>query len=298
MAGIRGIVNGPGFVALPNDLWDAAQQPADDGPHWRQGVTWQDWCGGASTTYVDACGIAVTGSGGQAPPPASPLSATAAATDRGATAFTIYAEFDCSLIGLPETDQAEDALARSEAYQVSRAFWTGQAGGQPTVWPHLAADTVLDDPQGIRLQTAASPIITGGDDAAVVLGALEARLASDYGGQGLVHVPLTALPTFQSRALVRRDPDTGVMLTPGGHRVVAAAGYTGTGPSGAAPAAGTAWVYATGAVFGYRSDVFVRDFPSTFDRANNTVRKIASRTYLLGWECVHLATLVTLGVPT
>ncbi|MGW2213189.1 hypothetical protein [Streptomyces sp. NPDC001781] len=297
MAGIRGIVNGPDFVALPNGLWEAAQHPADDGPHWRQGVTWTDWCGGADTTYADACGMAVTGTGGQIPA-APDLAPTAHGTDRGATAFTVFAGFDCSLIGLPPENQAVQALERSESYQVGRAFWTGRAGGQPTVWPHLAADTVLDDPQGIRLQTAASPVITGGDDVAVVIGLIDARLAADYGGQGLVHVPPAALPTLKARSVIWHDDATGAFYTPGGHRVVSAAGYLGTGPNGAAPAAGTAWIYATGAVFGHRSDVVVQDFPGTFDRAKNTVRKLASRTYLFGFECVHLAALVTLGVPT
>jgi hypothetical protein len=51
-------------------------------------------------------------------------------------------------------------------------------------------------------------------------------------------------------------------------------------------------------MFGYRSDVFVQEMPGTFDRAKNTVRKMASRTYLFGFECVHLGALVTLGVPT
>lgn len=295
MAGIRSIVNGPAFVALPDELWEAAQHPAEEGPYWRQGVTWTDWCGGADTTYADTCGIAVTGTGGLVPPAPS-LAATADGVDRGATAFTVYAGFDCSLIGLPETDQAADALARSEAYRVSRAFWSGQAGGQATVWPHLAADTPLDDPQGIRLQTAASPILTGAGDVAVGVGLIDARLAVDYGGQGLVHVPPAALPTLVSRDLVHRD-DAGVLRTPGGHRVVAAAGYDGSGPDGSAAAAGTAWIYATGALFGYRGGVFVQDFPGTFDRAKNTVRKLASRTYLFGFECVHLAAHVSLGVP-
>ncbi|MFH8805233.1 hypothetical protein ACH4F6_37785 [Streptomyces sp. NPDC017936] len=296
MAGIRGIVDGPDFVALPNVLWDAAQHPSPGGPHWQQGVTWTDWCGGAGTTYADEC-IAVTGTGG-APPAPPAWETTASGVDRGATAFTVYAAFDCSLIGLPDTDQAAEALARSEAFQVSRAFWTGTAGGQATVWPHLAADAVLDDPQGIRLQTAADEVLAAADDPAVVVGALDAALAEQYGGQGVVHVPVAALATLKSRALVRKDDDTGLLLTPGGHRIVAAAGYTGSGPDGAAPAAGTVWLYATGALFGYRGDVVVRDFPASFDRAKNTVRKQASRTYLFGWECAHLAAPMTLGVPT
>lgn len=294
MAGIRGIVDGPDFVALPNSLWDAAQQPAAPGPHWQQGVTWTDWCGGAETTYADEC-IAVTGTSG-AVPAAPPIEPTAAGVDRGATAFTVYASFDCSLIGLPDVDQAAEALARNEAFQVSRAFWTGRAGGQATVWPHLAADDALDDPQGIRLQTAADTVLGTADDAAVAVGRLDAALAEQYGGEGLVHVPVVALATLKARALLREDG--GVLRTPGGHRIVAAAGYTGTGPDGAVPSSGSAWLYATGALFGYRSDVAVRDFPGTFDRSTNTVRKQASRTYLFGYECVHLAALMTLGVPT
>jgi hypothetical protein len=296
VAGIRGIVDGPDFVALPNALWDAAQHPAPAGPHWQQGVTWTDWCGGAQTTYADEC-IAVTGTDGSVPA-APPWEPTTNGVDRGATAFTVYAAFDCSLIGLPDVDQAAQALDRSEAFQVGRAFWTGQAGGQATVWPHLAADDDLDDPHGIRLQTAADVVLATTDDPAVAIGRMDAALADQYGGLGVVHVPVAALATLKARSLVRLDEADGVPRTPGGHRIVAAAGYTGSGPDGAAAPDGSAWIYATGALFGYRSDVAVRDFPGTFDRSNNTVRKQASRTYLFGWECAHLAALMTLGVPT
>lgn len=300
MAGARQIIDGPGFVALPNTLWDAAQHPDPDGPYWQQGVTWMEWCGGGGTV-MDEC-IAVTGTGG-APAAQTSFSNTVTQANRGATAFTVYAEFDCSPVGQDlERNQAEAALLRTEAYQVSKAFWTGKAGataGGPasTVWPHLAANTTLDDPQGIRLQTAASPMVTGGDDTAVVLGALEAQLAACYGGAGVIHVPYTALPSLVSRMLVRPGDD-GRLRTVAGNLVVAGQGYTGSGPDGSAPAAGTSWIYATGALFAYRSDVFVRQFPGTFDRAENTVKALASRTYLFGFECCHLAALVTLGVPT
>ena len=300
MAGARQIIDGPGFVALPNSLWDAAQHPSSSGPHWQQGVTWEEWCGGGGTA-MDEC-LAVTGTGG-APAPQTSLTGNVTQTNRGATAFTVYTEFDCSPVGQGEVvDQAEAALLRSEAYQVSRAFWTGTAGATAggaatTVWPHLAANTVLNDTQGIRLQTAASPLVTGGDDAAVVLGELEAGLAACYGGEGVIHVPYTALPSLASQRLVTAGDD-GRLRTPAGNLVVAGQGYTGSGPDGSAPAAGTSWIYATGALFGYRSDVFVRQFPDTFDRSENTVRAMASRTYLLGFECCHLAALLNLGVPT
>ena len=299
MAGARDIIDGPVFTPLPNFLWDAAQHPATGDQHWQNGVTWIERCGGGGTLY-DEC-IAVTGTGGT-PAAQAALADNVDQTNRGATAFTVQAEFDCSPVGQDYTqNKAEEALAKREAYLVSRAFWTGTAGksgttDQTTVWPHLAANTTLDDTLGIRLQTAASPLVTGGEDPAVALGQLEARLVECYGGEGVIHLPYEALPTFVARGLVR--PEGALLRTVAGNLVVPGQGYTGSSPAGAAPAAGTSWVYATGAVFGFRSDVFVREFPGTFDRAENTVRMIASRTYLFGFDCCHLAALVNLGVPT
>ena len=49
---------------------------------------------------------------------------------------------------------------------------------------------------------------------------------------------------------------SGVTLrTWNGNLVAAGAGYPGTAPDGSDPAAGTSWIYGTGPVFIYRSDV-------------------------------------------
>lgn len=310
MAGVRQVVDGPQFSPLPNFLWDAVQHPtpAGLGPHWQNGVTWIERCGGAGTVY-DEC-IAVTGTGGT-PAAQGSLASNVTQLNRGATPFTVFAEFDCSPVGqgLTEADlkgKAEEALSKMEAYQVTRAFWTGTAGyagappgtSQATVWPHLAANATLDDPQGIRLQTAASPLVTGGEDPAVALGQVESALAQCYGGQGVIHIPYLALPTFTSRMLMMPESPNGPIRTLAGNLVVPGVGYTGSSPAGAAPAAGTAWIYATGAMFGFRSEVFVPPFPQNFDRAENTVKYLASRTYLFGFECCHIGALVNLGVPT
>lgn len=295
--GARQIINGPAFTPLPNFLWDAAEKMDPNTPHWQQGVTWQESCGDAATLY-DEC-LAVTGTGGT-PTAMSSLKPTVTQTTRGATSFTVYAEFDCAPVGNMEAErnQAEQALLRRESYWASRAFWTGQSDSIVSVFPHLAADTVLKDANGYVLQTAASPYVTGGDDVAVVLGQLEQNLATCYGGRGVIHIPYTALPTFTSRTLAKVDPADGLLKTVAGNLVVPGPGYTGSSPSGAAPAAGQVWIYATGAVFGFRGEMFVRDMPGTYDRAEGTIRKIASRTYLFGFECCHFGALLNLGVPT
>jgi hypothetical protein len=279
------------FTALPYGLWDTIQTPSPDGVHWQQGVTWEDRCPTGDSTY-DEC-LSVTGTG--APPEPAAKTANVTQDSRGATPFTVYARFDCSPIGLGDAQRiAQDALSRVEQLQVEEAFWTGAAGGQTVVFPHLAADAEVADGE-IILQTVASPVVTGAD-AAHALGALEQELADCYGGQGLIHVPRSALATLAAWNLVR-DVD-GRLLTPGGNLIVAGGGYTGTGPDGSAPAAGTTWIYATGAAWGYRSDVFFSQVRDSLNRSSNTLQMLAERNYLIGFECCHLAAHIVLGVPT
>lgn len=297
MAGARPIVDPPVVSPLPFGLWDAVQTGSSP-DHWQQGITWIERCPVADTTF-DEC-VSVTGVGG--PPPAPPTKVdNVVQTFRGATPFTVFAEFDCSPVGsVPEIEQAAvEALARIENVQVSSAFWTGVAGGQPVVFPHLAADAEVVDDQGIVLQTEATVCTSAAADAAEALGLLETCLAECYGNVGVIYVSPVLLPTLVAWDLVvERD---GGLWTVLGNRVVVGPGFPqpSTGPDGAGAAAGTAWMYATGQLFGYRSpNVFATRLPESFDRAENTVKMLAERTYVLGFECCLFAALVSLGVPS
>lgn len=280
------------FTPLPYGLWDTVQHPAATGPHWQQGITWVERCPVGDTTY-DEC-TSVTGTGAPPAPPAK--TANVEQGSRGATPFTVYAEFECSPVGVADAETvASDALDRVEQQQVEAAFWTGVAGGQDVVFPHLAADTEVLDGE-VVLQTVASPVVTGGGDVAQALGALEQELADCYSGQGLIHVPRSALPTLAAWNLA--TVVDGRLVTPAGNLIVAGTGYTGSAPDGTAAADGTAWIYATGAAWGYRSDPYVSRLRDSLDRTSNTIRMLAERTYLIGFECCHLAAHITLGVPT
>lgn len=278
------------FTPLPYGLWDSIQHPPASGPHWQQGITWVERCPAGDTTY-DEC-LAVTGTGAPPEPPAKTANVDQAF--RGALPFTVYAEFECSPVGLADAEQvASDALVRVEHGQVETAFWTGTAGGQPVVFPHLSADTEALDGD-IVLQPVATTAVTG-VDVAHALGVLEQNLADCYTGQGLIHVPRTALPTLAAWDLaVERD---GRLYTPGGNLIVVGDGYTGTAPDGTVPADGTTWIYATGAAWGYRSDVYVSRMRDSLDRSTNTIRMLAERTYIIAYECCLLAAHVQLGVP-
>lgn len=296
MAGARQIVDGPSFTPLPYGLWDVAQKPSAASAHWQHGITWEERCDAGATTYEEC--ITVTGTGGAAPPAPETKADNVDQLFRGATPFTVYAEYTCSPVGRSEADTnslAEAALAKVENWWAEQAFWTGTSGGRVTVWPHLAASTTLVDPSGITLQTAASVAATG--DAAHALGAVEAALADCYHGEGVIHIAPEALPTFRAWDLVK-DDGTGSLRTTAGNLVVVGTGYTGSSPIGTAAADQTSWIYATGAVFGYRGNMRVTTLAQSFDRAENTVHMLAERTYVLAFECCHQAALVNLGVPT
>jgi hypothetical protein len=280
------------FTALPYGLWDTIQTPSSDDAHWRNGVTWIERCPTGATTY-DAC-LSVTGVGAPPEPPAK--TPNVEQNIRGALPFTVHAEFECSPVGLAGAEViASDALTRVEQTQVEAAFWTGAAGGQDVVFPHLSADTEIVDGD-VVLQPVATPVVTGAD-VAQALGALEQELAACYKGQGIIHVPRAALPTLDAWNLAR-DDGSGRLVTLAGNLIVAGTGYTGSGPDGAAPTAGTAWIYATGAAWGYRSDPYVSQLRDSLDRTSNTLRMQAERTYVIGFECCLLAAHIALGVPT
>lgn len=300
MAGMRQIVSPPVFTPLPYGLLSVVQPMSDTDPHWQQGVTYQTRCmaGMGSTTY-DEC-IVVTGTGapgGAGAPPAQPTKVSNVQVGlRGAQPFTVYAEFDCSPVGLQDAaTAASDALARAESWQVERAFWSGQAAGQVVVYPRLVGALNVVDAQSVPLQ---SPVVTGGGPfkPARALGILEGLMADCYNGVGVVHIPQSILPVFAGPGPTANVFKQNAQLrTLNGNLVAVGAGYPGTAPFGAAPAAGTAWMYGTGAVAMWRQTTPRVLGPSeSIDRSKNTMKMIAERTYVLGWDCCHFGVLVDL----
>lgn len=289
MAGARPIVDPPVFTSLPFGLWDAVQKPTAPS-HWQNGVTYIERCPDGDTTY-DEC-ISVTGTG--APPEPSVKTGNVSQTFRGATPITVYARFDCSPVGIGQAEEAAtEALSRVEASQLEFAFWTGLAGDQTVVFPHLAANAEVDDAESILLQTPAT-ICAQNVDIVRGLGELENCLADCISGQGVIHVPPEALPAlFAWNLAIRRDNG---LFTPAGHQIVAGTGYPGTGPDGSDPPAGSAWIYATGPMFGYRGNILFTSVRESLDRAENTLQMLAERTYVLGWQCCHFAALVQINV--
>lgn len=288
-------VASPSFAPLPygllSSLWDQVRAPDD--PHWTSGVTWDSVCAQGGTTY-DEC-WAITGAGGAAPAAAT-MASTTSITRRGALPFTVFAEIDCSAPGFWDRAQEliTDNFTQSEQWQVENAIWTGVAGGQSVVHPHLAANANLDDPANasIRLETA-TQVVTGGTlDIVEGLGTLEKALADCYDGVGVIHAPRDLIPAMRHSNLI--IPDGSRYRTAGGNLIIFGAGYRGTSPAGVATT-GQSWMYATGAMFLYRGPMQIIPVRDSIDRAKNTVKAMAERTYLVGWDCCQLAVNISTG---
>lgn len=305
MAGPRQIIDPPTFTPSRYGLLSVVDRLNVGGSHWENGVTWSAYCtsGMGAATY-DEC-IAVTGAPDAGIAEPSVKTANVNHVLYGATPFTPYVRFDCSPVGNAEAQAiATEALARTEEWQVERAFWTGFVDGKKLAFPHLADNAERVDNNGAILQQVASPVVTGAAvDVVTGLGLLEQGLADCYGGRGVIHVPVKVLSSLESATLVQtvggRSVDSGQfgrqLETTAGNLVAVGAGYPGTGPNGASPSATTAWLYATGPVFMLRSPVKVNNFASSVNRENNTIEMIAERTYVLGYSCCLLAVQVQLG---
>ena len=276
------------FTPSPYGLLAVATAATPDTPHWQHGVTYRVLCPTTYTTY-DEC-IAVTGSG--APPePDTKTVDDEGRYFRGATPFTVYAKFSCTPVGADDLrTTAQQALNRTAQQQIEAALWTGQAGGQEVVWPHLAADEAWYDDE-VLMQSV--PLTGTASDAPTALGFLEQGIADCYSGRGVIHIPRNALPTFDAAGLLRQVG--GKLQTISGTSVVAGDGYPGTAPDGTDPATGQAWIYATGEIFEMHGPVRITSLTESFDRSENTVSYLAEQTWLIGWNCCHIGIPVLIG---
>jgi hypothetical protein len=283
----------PGPVVTPEQatLLDYIQWVDDSDPHWKNGITYPEICGGASSTY-DLCVSApiVTGS--------NPTKSDNSGRNwRGALPFSVYTEIDCSPVGWWDESEptVQEALRRSEHTVVEAVIATGNAAGQPVVFPHFSANTqVLDPSDSLIVLQPAAVSITGTYDVVEALGLLEQSIANCLGAQGMIHVTLPVFDALVNQLVVFQK--NGLWYTAKGNMVVPGSGYTGNSPAGAAPAAGTSWMYATGPMIGYRGrPQQVGTRTESLDRSVNTLKVIVERTYVIGWVCCLTAILVSTG---
>lgn len=280
-------VSSPTFTPLSFGLLSAAEIVTEGGTKWELGIDLTpNACEEAGTTVA---------------PCPTPTSITKAPNitgvdNRGAEAFTVFAEIICNPVGFDDVefqDRTVAALTNGEGRAVERVFWTGAAGGT-TIEPHLAANAESIDARGFVMQTAATVVTGSAMNVTRAIGLLEGALSNCYGGEGVIHVPREALAHLSAATLIYRDGQR--LRTQGGNIIAAYSPNLRTGPAGTNPAAANDfWFYATGAVNIRRSGVRVigADMTAALNRSENTIVMIAERTYVINWDCCHFAQQVT-----
>lgn len=264
-------------------LFDVVQPETPADIHWQVGgVNWEDFLCTDVESFVDVC---------------DPATGFVKPADRtqsfcSADPFQVIGSFDCSTGGRNYSSGEAFEIARQrllqwEEHDVERALWTGlHANG--TSNPSLAFGNEECDIEPIDLTPGASPI-----NPVDAIALLEDALADTVPG-GIIHVPHILAAYLANFMLLQTEGNRA--YTPAGNSYVIGAGYPGTGPTNIPISAGETWIFATGPVGVWRSDVFMvpDTLAQSIDRSVNDITVRAERYYAVGYSCAVFAVLVDL----
>lgn len=279
----------PTFTPALYRLRDAVSEVQQFTGHQKLGVIYEsDVC----VRPIETTTQCLTGTG-------TAKTASEGANFRGATPFAVYTWLDCGLVGTGEAKLKADTLrAHNNNVQstVEQVFWSG---GLYNTYPHLAytgaAVTEISGGSTVTLQTSATVPVTGTYDIVEAVALLEYYMGQCYGGRPLLHMSRIGLEHMAANHLLVEK--NGKLSTMGGSIVVGAPGYLRSGPNGVEPTNNGFWIYATGAVKWWQSDVswMARDAKEFLARSDNDTVLIAEQWFALGWDCCHYAIQVSSG---
>lgn len=250
-------------------------------PHWQSGFEWESDC----SVDVDST----------LPPCPTPVAAKS--TDGGllfcsADPFTVYGSYKCSTGGRPVGEAmtiASNRLSKNKERGVEKIFWTGTT----------AVGTVNPSLQGGNPSCGIVPVditpLSGNLTPVQAVAALESFIVECIpGGIGVIHVTHGFLLFMNSNLLVREIDHK--FYTPSGQLVIAGAGYPGSGPGNIPSILGETWIYATGPVTVYESDIFYTpsNVDQAIDRRVNDITFYAEQTFAVIWECCIFCVRVSL----
>ncbi len=273
----------PGPETSPHryGLLAVAEPMTPEDGHWEGGITWDDdLCSGIHSSS-DSC------------PPAS----VPKITDRDfqsccADPFLLYASYDCPPVGTIAQDAFDIAKKRliiREGRELERVFWTGITEDGIEINPSLAYGNSECGNAPVDLTSPEGPVGVIGS-----MAVLESALGNCAPGTGVIHANYGLASFLAANRLITQENDAWYTVT--GQRIVIGAGYPGTGPLNSPADAGTTWVFATGPVVLYRSEVFLTPerYVEAVDARINSVQVYAERVYAAGWSCCLFAMQVEL----
>jgi hypothetical protein len=242
------------------------------------------------TVTIPTTGTGTYLTGGETPRIAGGLRPTMDATPEagprdtyGQGPFSVFMSYDCA--GVP-ADQARDVLQRR--FEASEA-----AAVEEIVWYRTPFGSGMTSFKDSAYNPTSPDTATGIVDA---VARLEEAFYWDRTELGAIHAPRWVYPLAANAGLIVRDRNQ--LRTPTDTLWAFGVGYqasNGPADATASAAAGQAWMYMTGPLAQWRSDVTVQpDAGASFDRLTNNTGLVAYRTYVVAWDCYVVSTLADL----
>ena len=251
--------------------------------HWEiSGVEWEDFLCTTVESFIEDC------------PPATghTKSKERDLVFCASDPFIIKGSYDCSTGGRRPGDAFEIARQRLlnwEGHELEQVLWTGLSANG-VVNPSLAFGNDECTIDVFDLTPVGGPVspLAG-------VAALEEALTDVVPNGGIIHVPYGLSAYLAYLQLLVGVGDR--YYTPTGNSYVLGSGYPGSGPANVAAAAGTTWIFATGPVAVWRSDVFMTptEIGQAVDRQINDITVYAERVYAVGYSCAVYAINVDLS---
>lgn len=286
----RGVlVRGPRPAApLRYGLLDVVSPVTPTDVHWEvSGVEWEDFLCTSLESFIDFC---------------PPTTGHTKSEEEDmffchADPFTVKSSFACPPGGRVRRindafEIARQRLLNWESHEVENVFWTGLVENG-TVNPSLQAGNTECDIVVQDLTPGGGPT-----DPVGAIATLEQELTQFVPNGGVIHVPYGLAAYLANFHLLDRQCDDGCdrYYTPAGNAYVLGSGYPGSGPANVPAAPGTTWIFATGPVGVWRSNVYMvpDEISEAIDRELNDLAVFAERVYAVGYSCVVLAINVSL----
>jgi hypothetical protein len=270
------ILEGPKHIPKRYGLLSVVEPLTPENGHWiEDGVLWEEkFCSDIHSTS-ERCPIPVSGF-------------TPRILDRdfqtcSASPFSIYASYDCPPIGNVASDAfsiVQQRLEIREGRGVEKTFWTGVSEDGQHINPSLAFGNSECGSAPINLTGSGGPVGVIGS-----MAVLESALGDCAPGSGIIHANYGVASYLAANYLITEKGDAWYSVT--GQRIVIGAGYPGTGPGNIAATPGSTWIFATGPLVLYRSEVFLTPerFKESMDAKLNSVQIYAERVYVVGFSC-------------
>ena len=199
--------------------------------------------------------------------------------------FGVITSYTCSSIGFSFEEAAARVRTRMmlrEQRAVERRIWQGSPLGGIGGLPGLFQSAVTLSASGCVTEAVEQ---------------LEQALADNGIVGGIIHARPGMSAHLSQAHLIERGPGRQIS-TKLGTPVSLGQGYDGTGPAGQAPTTDVEYMYASGRVLIWGSEMMIPDPEQTFNKSTNQMYLLGEKVYVAIVECGVWATAVTRNCTT